>query len=47
MLIKKQNNIYYSKEVKGQRKFIDHFCKYVFTCVNIIFLQNIHVPHFI
>ena len=29
--------IYYSKEVKGQRKFVDHFCKYVFTCVNIIF----------
>ena len=28
--------IYYSKEVKGQRKFVDHFCKYVFTCVNII-----------
>ena len=28
--------IYYSKEVKGQRKFFDHFCKYVFTCVNII-----------
>ena len=25
-----------SKEVKGQRKFVDHFCKYVFTCVNII-----------
>ena len=24
------------KEVKGQRKFVDHFCKYVFTCVNII-----------
>ena len=30
-------DIYYSKEVKGQRKFFDHFCKYVFTCVNIIF----------
>ena len=28
--------IYYSKEVKGQRKVCDHFCKYVF-CVNIIF----------
>ena len=26
----------YSKEVKGQRKFLYHFCKYVFTCVNII-----------
>ena len=24
--------IYYSKEVKGQRKFFDNFCKYVFTC---------------
>ena len=30
-------DIYYSKEVKGQRKFLDHFCKYVFTCVNILF----------
>ena len=29
--------IYYSKEVKGQRKCFDHFCKYVFTCVNIFF----------
>ena len=29
-------DIYYSKEVKGQRKFFDHFCKNVFTCVNII-----------
>ena len=28
--------IYYSKEVKGQRKCFDNFCKYVFTCVNII-----------
>ena len=28
--------LYYSKAVKGQRKFVDHFCKYVFTCVNII-----------
>ena len=31
MLIKKQNNIYYSKEVKGQNNFLNHFCKYVFT----------------
>ena len=31
------HNVYYSKEVKGQRKFVDHFCKYVFNCVNIIF----------
>ena len=30
-------HVYYSKEVKGQRKFGDHFCKYVFTCVNIFF----------
>ena len=29
-------DIYYSKEVKGQRTFFDRFCKYVFTCVNII-----------
>ena len=27
--------LYYSKGVKGQRKLFDHFCKYVFTCVNI------------
>ena len=36
--------IYYSKEVKGQRKFLYHFCKYVFTCVNII-LGGVHFFH--
>ena len=38
--------IYYSKEVKGQRKCFYHFCKYVFTCVNIIFFFGGGVHYF-
>ena len=27
--------IYYSKEVKGQRNFFDHFCKNVFRVISV------------